>query len=97
MTNLNVTVFPAEPGYKFIHKTETGGFYSDVPVFAWRVKTWATDVLDNPLDSLVEPLDIFGNTVEEYEGIRHPSGYLQFCDGRGYLNWPDFRAANPDA
>jgi hypothetical protein len=92
MTDFNVTVFPAEPGYKFIFKNKEGLADVGVPILAWRVIT-KPSVNGEPISSETEGLDALGNTGRSrYLGIVNPNGYMNFFDGREYFSWDEFEA-----
>jgi len=90
---MNITVLPAEPGYKFIYLNIDDRPDIGIPVVAWRIVT-TVSTGDGAIHTEMEGLDAFGNTGRsQYLGIAHPKGYLKFFDGREFTNWDELQAS----
>jgi hypothetical protein len=84
---VNITVIPAHPGYRTLHKTGRSWDVATTDVVAWRIDTYQE--LDGFILSDTRPVDLFGG-VSSYAGYVDPSGRVALDGDEDFESFQDF-------
>lgn len=88
---MNITIIPAQPGYKILYGEDDGELFAVEAVIAWRIETeeeMNTRTGLNEYRSQTSPVTAQGEPAENWAGLLQPDGSVD-CMGQDFSSLDD--------